>query len=138
MYQYMNCKCNRGFHPVPPKNKILYLLFSLFNCLRINSISLITFLTWLSNEKKSEQAPIPHDPPLLDNATHDKWQGICIKFTHKIWKRAKLAKIISEIKTFCKYMHIYFLSFTTTKSINSEIPWTIMESEFPGHLHIVS
>lgn len=30
----------------------------------------------LQNERKTEQAHKPHAPPLLDNATHNKWHDM--------------------------------------------------------------
>ena len=38
------------------------------------SMCIFFYLIYVTNERKSEQAHIPHAPPLLENAVYNDWQ----------------------------------------------------------------
>ena len=99
-------------------------------------ISLTFSWLFLENERKSEQAHIPHAPTLLENAVYNEWQlqalvtGNRTEKLHKIIL-AKVQKgyklLLKKIKSaFPVKMHIYTLctcmSFITTKF--HEILWS--------------
>lgn len=55
------------------------------------------------NEGKCRQVHVPHDPPLLDNTTHNEWQG-----TNKIHKINKdTAQLTPKKSSHLNFQHIY-------------------------------
>ena len=58
------------------------------------------------NERKSEQAHIPHAPTLLENAVYNEWQFQALATGNRIKKGYKL--LLKRIKSaFPVKMHIY-------------------------------
>ena len=61
-----------------------------------------------SNERKSEQAHIPHAPTLLENAVYNEWQFQALATGNRTKKGYKL--LLKRIKSaFPVKMHIYTL-----------------------------
>ena len=62
----------------------------------------------LKNERKSEQAHIPHTPTLLENAVYNEWQFQALATGNRTKKGYKL--LLKRIKSaFPVKMHIYTL-----------------------------
>ena len=78
-----------------------------FNSSYINEICIHSFLTDI-NERKSEQAHIPHAPTLLENAVYNEWQFQALATGNRTKKGYKL--LLKRIKSaFPVKMHIYTL-----------------------------
>ena len=60
------------------------------------------------NERKSEQAHIPHAPTLLENAVYNEWQFQALVTGNRTKKGTKIAPQKVQISISCK-MHIYTL-----------------------------
>ena len=68
----------------------------------------------LFNERKSEQAHIPHAPTLIENAVYNEWQFQALATGNGTKKGYKL--LLKRIKSACKnaYLRTHIMSFITT------------------------
>ena len=65
-------------------------------------------LFFLGNERKSEQAHIPHAPTLLENAVYDEWQFQALATGN--WTKKGYKLLLKRIKSaFPVKTHIYTL-----------------------------
>ena len=66
------------------------------------------------NERKSEQAHIPHAPTLLENAVYNEWQFQALATGNRTKKGYKLL-LKNQISISCGYAYLHIMSFITTK-----------------------
>lgn len=85
---------------------VFFFLWELAFCINVSSYK------W----KKNDEAHIAHAPQLLDNGTHNGWQGM-----HKIWgpQKKRIDKGHNLQKTSCEYAHPSILLSLTIKIILS-------------------
>ena len=67
------------------------------------------------NERKSEQAHIPHAPTLLENAVYNEWQFQAIVTGNLTKKGTYIAPQKDQISISCKNAYLHIMSFITTK-----------------------
>ena len=69
------------------------------------------------NERKSEQAHIPHAPTLLENAVYNEWQfqALPVVTGNQTKKGLLIAPQKDQISISCGYAYLHIMSFITTK-----------------------
>ena len=82
----------------------------------------LTFVCWsvlmlMTNERKSEQAHIPHAPTLLENAVYNEWQFQALGMGNRTKMGISIAPQKDQISISCKnaYLPVHIMSFITSK-----------------------
>ena len=74
----------------------------------------ISFLVY-HNERKSEQAHIPHAPTLLENAVYNEWQFQALGTGNRTKKGISIASQKDRISISCINAYLHIMSFIITK-----------------------